>query len=168
MIKKLRAKVEELKGLITESQKERSDLRVKLAQATFEIEKVAAEQVSEQRERQPAEREILVEREELDAGIPSRWSTLIPAFRNPAREAIRNAPAHLARQALQAAAALAAGDQAAWSGIKRLRAIPDVWSARIGLHHRLLFRIDADRSLLEVTAFIPRRDLESTIARGNL
>ncbi len=105
---------------------------------------------------------------ELDATTPGRLTTLVPLFKNSAGDAIRNATKHLARQALQAAAGLAAGDQALWSGCKRLRSIPDVWSARIGIHYRLLFRLDSARATLEVSAFIHRRDLESTIAKGGL
>ncbi len=100
--------------------------------------------------------------------MPALWKTLVPSFKGAARDAVRAAPEHLARQALSVTAALAAGDRAAWSGIKRLRSVPDVWSARIGLHYRLLFRLDTAQASLEVTAFIHRRDLESTIARGNI
>jgi hypothetical protein len=163
-IRRLRGKVTELKGLISEGHKERSALRVRVAEATKQAERVVLR--DEQRPR--AEPDTPPDNEELDAGKPGRWSTLIPSFRNAARDGIRSAPAPLALQALQTTASLAAGVQTAWSGIKRLRRIPDVWSARIGLHHRLLFRLDAARGSLEVVAFIQRRDLETTIAKGNL
>jgi mRNA-degrading endonuclease RelE of RelBE toxin-antitoxin system len=167
-LKRLRAKVAELKGLISESHKERSGLRVQLADAMRKAEETALQPTRQQGQVLPAAQYVAEDTEELDAGMPGRWHMLVPTFRNAAREEIRSAPAPLARQALQAAAGLAAGDRSAWSGIKRLRRVSDVWSARIGLHHRLLFRLDAGRGSLEITAFIHRRDLESVIARGNL
>lgn len=95
------------------------------------LEKAAAEHSRGKADEHTSDRNASEDSEELEAGIPSRSSTLIPVFRNAARDSLRSAPAHISRQALQAAADLAAGDLAAWSGIKRLRRVPDVWSARI-------------------------------------
>ena len=56
---------------------------------------------------------------------------------------------------------LAAGDPAAFKGCRRLQTTHEIWRQRVGLHHRLLFRFQAD--VLEVVALINRRDLERKI-----
>jgi hypothetical protein len=165
-VKKLRNKIAELKGLISEGHKERSTLRIQLSEAAFRVEKAVLEK--ERKHGSTTDSDISFDGEELDATAPGRLTTLIPAFKNKAGDAIRNAPKHLARQALQTVAGLAAGDNSLWSSCKKLRSIPDVWSARIGIHYRLLFRFDSARTSLDISAFIHRRDLESTIAQSGI
>lgn len=166
--KRLRNKISELKGLIAEGHKERSSLRIQLSEAASRRGEAVLAKEQNKKEGRATEPNNSTDKEELDATTPARLTTLVPLFKNTAGDAIRNATKPLARQALQAAAGLAAGDQALWSGCKRLRSVPDVWSARIGIHYRLLFRLDSARATLEVSAFIHRRDLESTIAKGGL
>lgn len=56
---------------------------------------------------------------------------------------------------------LSAGDPDAFNGARRLQAHAEVFRQRVGLSHRLLFRLQKD--ILEIVALIHRRDLEKTI-----
>ena len=56
---------------------------------------------------------------------------------------------------------LAAGEPAAFTGIVRLKDCPDTLRARIGIDHRLLFRMLPDS--VQVVDLINRKDLESRI-----
>ena len=56
---------------------------------------------------------------------------------------------------------LAAGEPAAFTGIVRLNESPDTLRARIGIDHRMLFRLLPDSVL--VVDLINRKDLESRI-----
>jgi hypothetical protein len=56
---------------------------------------------------------------------------------------------------------LAAGEPAAFTGIVRLRDCPETLRARLGIDHRLLFRLLPDS--VQVVDLINRRDLESRI-----
>jgi hypothetical protein len=87
----------------------------------------------------------------------------VPAFAANAREALTRVPPHVARAALREAAALAGGDPRAWRASKLLEGIEGLWSARIGIHHRLLFRArDGDLNLLDL---IHRQELETVLKR---
>ncbi|HEX4354272.1 MAG TPA: hypothetical protein VHZ95_15190 [Polyangiales bacterium] len=59
------------------------------------------------------------------------------------REALREVPPHVAAEAMRTLGQLAAGDAAAWRGVKQAKgtAAP-IYQARIGIHHRLIFRTD--------------------------
>ena len=59
---------------------------------------------------------------------------------------------------------LAAGDGFAWKGVKRARDMArPVLMARVGIHHRLIFRIEGDD--LTVVDLITREQLETTLKR---
>lgn len=54
---------------------------------------------------------------------------------------------------------LAAGEAAAFAGVVRLKDCPATLRGRVGIDHRLLFRLLPDR--VQVVDLINRRDLES-------
>ena len=56
---------------------------------------------------------------------------------------------------------LAAGEASAFVGAIRLKACPSIMRQRIGIDHRLLFRLLPDR--VQVVDLIPRQDLERRI-----
>jgi len=90
-------------------------------------------------------------------------SILVPEFAAVARAALTSLPRQVAGAALQLVGALAAGQRNAWSDVKRMRVAARVHSARVGLHYRLLFTVEADTlRLLELTH---RKDLDDAVAR---
>ncbi len=72
-------------------------------------------------------------------------------------------PTQVGRAAMILIGRIAAGESAAFTGVVRLRATPDVLRVRIGRDHRLLFRLHPDR--VEVVDLINRRDLDRRIEK---
>lgn len=156
--KRLRAKISELKALIQEGQAERTRLRAELAAVT------RTAQVTAQTPRDEDEADTRTDQaDDLDAAAPTRMQTLVPIFAPAAQDSLRAAPAHVARIALRVAAGLAAADPGAWSSVKRVRAAEGLFSARVGIHHRLLFRLEPARGTFDVVAFIHRRELDAAL-----
>ncbi|MBZ0236357.1 MAG: hypothetical protein K8M05_28775, partial [Deltaproteobacteria bacterium] len=79
-------------------------------------------------------------------------------------EAFEEIDQRVVAMALRQLGALAAGDAAAWRGVKQAKDMPQqVLMARIGIHHRLLFRGDAGE--LEVLDLVTRESLMTTLKR---
>lgn len=64
-------------------------------------------------------------------------------------------------------AGLAAGRPNAWSYVKQLTKVRGVFSARAGIHHRILFTTPSEsgQRTLEVLDVIHRKDLEQAVER---
>jgi hypothetical protein len=151
--RRLRTKIDELKGQIAEGNRERGELRKELAQKS---EATTATAADEEEEEEP-------DIEGIPADVRVR-GVAIPRFAKNASEAFRDAPARIARDALLIVAELAAGDAAAWGEVKQLeKARTPVFSARVGIHYRMLFRTDA--AGMEVLELFHRKNLESTVKR---
>ena len=113
----------------------------------------------------PAPREGLKQWPIVGPNIYDTWSKAhsnLPAL----AQSMQPKLADLARRALKLVSSLAGADPAAWRGVKMLRTRPDLLSARVGIHHRLLMRLDPGAGSLEVVHFIHRRELEETLRRG--
>lgn len=153
----LRAKVEELKSLLKERNAERAELRRELAQA------------SESRGPVATHSSASFQGADEDAGesIPGRESArpvLLPCFTTSAAGALRAVPRNVAAEAMRTCGNLAAGDTAVWRGIKQAKDMPrQVLMARIGLHHRMLFRVDGDA--MEVFDLVTRESLDTALKR---
>ena len=88
---------------------------------------------------------------------------LVPVFARAAVASIENHPARIRKAAIETAAGLAVGDPIAWRGCKPMEGVDRVWSARLGIHNRLLFRLHDDH--LEVLDVVTREDLLKTLER---
>jgi hypothetical protein len=154
--RRLRSKIDELKGLISEGNKERTELRRALAQHTSTLAKEDVPPPKDATEDDHFERD-------LPEG-PSVRGVKIPTFAKAASEAIRELPARVARDTLAIIAGVASGGAAAWREVKQLeRVSPPLLSARVGIHYRVLFRAnDAELDVLEV---VHRQGLDAVIRR---
>jgi hypothetical protein len=148
----LRFKIQELKGALKERYDERAALRRELQEAHAKLE---VQPSASAEEPDPEEEHVLPE--EPAASQPLR----IPEFPRKFQETLADLPKHVARSAVAMAGRLASGELAAFAGVVRLKACPDVHRQRIGGDHRLLFRLQPDR--LVVVDLINRRDLERRI-----
>jgi hypothetical protein len=83
-------------------------------------------------------------------GFPKKFHRTLEGF-----------PKQVGKGAMVLLGRLAAGEPAAFTGIVRLRECPETLRARIGIDHRLLFRLLPDS--VQVVDLINRRDLESRI-----
>jgi hypothetical protein len=149
----LDGRIEELEGLIREGQAERRDLRRQL--------EVAAERKpDEPRGRRPVE--------DGDEGVDdlpvaARGITL-PRFERKFTDALADVPGPVASEAMRTIGTLSAGDGSAWKGIKQAKdMVRPLLMARVGIHHRLLFR--CDDGILEVVDLITRETLLTTLKR---
>jgi hypothetical protein len=165
----LRSKIEQLQALIRERNEERSELRRQLSEATESKTESKAESKTDAQgapEPPPRGREASEADddgvEDLPAGGTSR-AVLIPRFGAAAAAALETVPRHVAAVALRTLGALAAGDPAAWRGVKQAKDMPhQLLMARIGIHHRLLFRADG---ALDVLDLVTRESLLTTLKR---
>jgi hypothetical protein len=157
-VRELRNKVGELKGLVREGNTERSELRRQLAatSSTARVQEVlpvavsTIDDVDDERGCEPIAT--------IDRGVT------FPNLSRRAQDALDQAPAQVASLALRMIGALGAGDANVWRGVKQAKDMPrQVLMARIGIHNRLLFRVEDRR--LEVLELVTRESLMTTLRR---
>jgi len=157
----LRQKVESLKSTLKERHNERNELRRQLAKAHTDLETLrqnAAPAAPGTGTASGADHEEdLLLTQESGGNQPVR---LIEFPRN-FHQTLAGVPRHVARGALAMLGRLAGGEAAAFVGAGRLKACPSLTRQRIGIDHRLLFRLLPDR--VQVVDLIPRQDLERRI-----
>jgi hypothetical protein len=154
--RRLRAKVEELKQLLTERNLERSDLRKQLAKVN---DAMVADAPDVERGAGVQEAEV-----EDEGTLEAPRALLVPRFDGAWGAALRGVPITVARRALVTVASLAGGDDAAWRQVKRMAVTTErLFTCRVGIHHRLLFRVDEGE--MAVLSLVHRKDLELAIKR---
>jgi hypothetical protein len=157
--RRLRGKIGELQGRISEGTGERAALRSQLAQLS---ERRGAPRGGESPALRPDPDRDADDSAHAQPAGERRRPILVPSYSAATAKALREIPQRTAREALATIAALAAGDVHAWSSVKTMRTAREILSARVGQAYRLLFR-RADEKL-ECLALIHRRDLEHTLA----
>ena len=139
---------------------ERNLLRRELDQARREMERLrAAEPVAASAAKESDREEMLLLEEDTVEVQPVRLISHARGF----SDQLASVPRPTARATLRLAGRLAAGDLSAFRGSRRLRLDRTLWRQRVGISHRLLFRLHPQE--LELLALIDRRDLEKTIKR---
>jgi len=151
--KELRAKIDELKSLVSEGNEERGELRRQLAASSKAARAAAPESP------QP---EVDEDSEVADV-VPPRGIS-IPVVSRRVQDALADAPAQVAAEMLKTLGGLAAGDGFTWRGTKPAQDMPKpVLMARVGIHYRLLFRIED--GMLHTLDFVTRENLDTTLKR---
>jgi len=156
----LRDRLAELKSLIAAGNDERAELRRKLAEANERLEEkavasgpvpVPVADAGPDPERAPDE-------------APRVRGVMVPHFDRGAEAALRDLPARVVRDALRVIADLCSGEGNVWREIKQLERIsPPMYSARIGIHYRVLFRMEP--GVLEVAEILAREGLLAGVRR---
>jgi hypothetical protein len=156
----LDTKVRELEALIREGNAERRELRKQL-------ETREANAAATKREDSPrARRATMDEPDEgfddaLEAG--ARDVTL-PRFERRFVDALGEVPTQVAAETMRTIGTLSAGDGFAWRGVKQAKDMArQVLMARIGIHHRLIFRVEGEE--MNVLDLITREQLDTTLRR---
>ncbi|MBK7399627.1 MAG: SEC-C domain-containing protein [Myxococcales bacterium] len=154
--RRLRAKVEELKTLVAEGNEERRAMRAEVDRAQ--------KSPRAERAKEPEKAEVVEAKEEGDAASRPR-GVQVPVFGKDVERFLRDAPPRVAHDALVAIAELAAGDELRWGEVKQL-ARPNVvaYSGRIGIHYRVIFRLEPGRLLVD--EIVHRKDLEAAVRRA--
>ncbi|HEY5949844.1 MAG TPA: SEC-C metal-binding domain-containing protein [Kofleriaceae bacterium] len=155
-------RVAELEALIREGNAERRQLRKQLETAT----PAAAEEASARREG-PRARRVTIEEGDDDVGddveLGAR-SVAIPRFERRATDALADVPTAVASETMRTVGTLAAGDGFAWRSVKQAKDMTrPVLMARVGIHHRVLFRVED--GVLDVLDLITREQLLTTLKR---
>jgi hypothetical protein len=146
----LETKIEELEALIREGNAERRDLRKALA---------ASQEVDEAKPAAPAEPD------EPGESLPETARGItIPRFDRRFTDSLDEVPQPVAAESMRTIGNLCAGDGFAWLGVKQAKDMAkQVLMARVGIHHRLLFRADA--GMLDVLELVTREQLLATLKR---
>jgi len=154
----LRERIGSLKTLLKERHNERNVLRRELESAQAQIQSLRQAPAAPASIPNPEEaEEHLLDSAELQTKQPLR----LPDFPRRFDDLLAGLPSAAARSCLSMSGRLAAGEASAFIGVKRLKALADVYRQRIGEHYRLLFRLHPAR--LEIVDLIHRRDLERKI-----
>jgi hypothetical protein len=155
-LRSLKAKVEELQGLVREGNAERSDLRRQLAATTS---------VPNTNETNSVPPIADVADDSVCSPLPETTRDVsIPNITRRARDAFASVASAVAAEALRTIGSLGAGDASAWCRVKQAKDMPrQILMARIGIHNRLLFR--ADGGGLDVLDLVTREDLIGTLKR---
>jgi hypothetical protein len=159
-LQELRQKVSDLKSALKERHNERNQLRRELQSAHTDLDELRQKSASTAASPAPEEmdhEEDWLLPQESDGNQPLRLIEFPKNF----RETLSSLPKSVARGTLTLLGRLAAGEPAAFVGAVRLKAIPSITRARIGIDFRLLFRLLPDR--VQVVDLIPRQDLERRI-----
>jgi len=150
--KRLRRKIRELEGRIREGHHERAELRRRAQEAAAEAE--APDEPEAPKAAEPADEAG----EEIGA-----HGLRIPHWTDKARSSLDKLPKNVVSAAIATAGALGAGRPEAWRHAKRLEGLHGLCSARVGIHHRLLFWMDDD-DVLEVDEVVTREGLDRALA----
>jgi hypothetical protein len=153
----LRDRVAELKALIAEGNAERAQLRRQLSEV--------ADRPRDERPVAPAAApEVPSEGEHPLDEAPRVRGVMVPHFDRAAEASLRDLPARVVRDALRVIADLCSGEGNVWREIKQLERIsPPMYSARIGIHYRVLFRMEP--GTLEVAEIVAREGLLAAVRR---
>ncbi len=150
----LRRKIRELEERIREGQRERAELRRRAEEALQQPAGAAVEVT-------PLEDEADDEETSEEGGATR--GLRVPMWSAKARDSLHRLPQKVASAAIAAAGALGAGRPEAWRHAKRLEGMHGLCSARVGIHHRLLFRMDEEGEL-DVEEVVTREDLDRALA----
>jgi hypothetical protein len=157
----LKERVSALKSELSQRHSERNQLRRQLERERKRIDAIEAERSSSGRARGEDEAR---EPEDDDAEPGDAVVALafrIPVFSRRFRASAESLPESVRRRAVVLASRIAAGDEVALRGTKRLERDRELFRQRVGREHRMLFRLHEQE--LEAVDLVPRKDLERTI-----
>jgi hypothetical protein len=160
-VREMREKVNALKELLKERHNERNQLRRELQKTQADLESLRQKNAEpairgDGRAEKDDEEDLLLP-QDADGNQPLR----LVEFPRNFQQTLGGLPRHVARGALAMLGRLAGGEPAAFVGAVRLKACPSITRQRIGIDHRLLFKLLPDR--VQVVDLIPRQDLERRI-----
>ncbi len=166
----LETKVRELEALIREGNAERRELRDKLRASEAprgedgHRARRAERPGPEAGPRGSMTRGPSADADEGDAIEPGARGIVLPRFDRRFADALAEVPATVAAEAMRTIGTLSAGDGFAWRNVKQAKDMSrQVLMARVGIHHRMLFRCEA--GVMDVLDLITREQLMTTLKR---
>lgn len=101
-----------------------------------------------------------------NAAPPAFDHVLIPTWSSAATREVGTLEPDLAARALDIVVRVASGRAGGVGArVKKLKGNDELWSTRLGIGHRVLFRFDPDRGRLHVEHIVPRKDLDKFLRR---
>jgi hypothetical protein len=155
----LKERVSALKSELSLRHSERNQLRRQLERERKRIDALEAERSSAERAGGEDDERDDDGAEPGDAGVALAFR--IPVFSRRFRASAATLPESVRRRAVVLASRIAAGDELALRGTKRLERDRELLRQRVGREHRMLFRLHEQE--LEAVDLVPRKDLERTI-----
>jgi hypothetical protein len=151
----LRRKVDGLKSALKQRHNERNDLRRELQKAHEDLEELQSKSATSA----PATTEEADEEESLflPADENAQQPIRLIDFPKKFEETLNGYPRHVGRAAMVMIGRLAAGEPAAFVGMVKLKACPELLRQRIGSDYRLLFRLTENH--VQIVDLINRKDL---------
>ena len=149
-----RKKLELLKGELREQQRERAELRERLRV----LEVPTAPRAAAAPPAEPAEARDPDEGESVPEARPLRPA----AFSDVFYDSVRGLDAKTVLKAQETAIRFASYDAAIWRQAKKMRDLPDVFTLRVGLHHRIILRRSSDGGV-EVRELVTREAFDATL-----
>jgi hypothetical protein len=150
----LRLKVQAMKADLSARNDERAELRRKLGETYSELHAL-------RKQAAPPPAALDAEDSLLGEQVSQTQPLRLLEFPKKFHDTLSSLPRQVSRGALELLGRLAGGESDAFVGVVRLKALPDTLRARIGIDHRLLFRLLPD--CVQVVDLINRRDLEKRI-----
>lgn len=152
---RLRGRVGELKGLVTENMQRRKMLERQLEAQQGRPDPPAPSRPGPE----PVEAEDVLAAESL-----APRAVCVPVFDDAAAAALRALDRSISARILRAIGLVAAADPGAWREVKVLRAAPGTLRLRVG-QYRVLFHEDSERRVLTVRQIVARTDLDEAVRR---
>lgn len=156
-IGRMKNKISELKGLIKEGHDDRLQLRKQLGKMS---ENLTATKSRQSVKHQP---DIIDDQYELQSELPLFSKPLIPIYSDAIRQTFETSSSQLVGEVLLVSVKVAEGNRSNAMMVKRLKTLKDIWSARIGIKHRLLFRFNQDEGELVLLDVVERKDFEKKL-----
>ena len=155
----LKERVARLKGELNQRHAERNQLKRQLEREQKRADLLEAERRSSTDAPSEGEAEDEPDAPELEASgpIPFRFPVLTKRFRT----SLQHMPESTKRRTVVLVSRIAAGDQAAFRGTRRLEVDRTLWRRRVGRDYRMLFRLTDEE--LEVLDIVPRQGFERAV-----
>ena len=157
----LKERVSTLRSELSQRHAERNQLRRQLERTSQRVDALEAERASAREPSRPPRRTRTTTIGRRAGRRDVALSFRVPVFSKRFRSSANAVPDPVRRRAVILASRIAAGDEAAFRGTRRLRLDRDLYRQRVGREHRLIFRVHAQE--LEAVDLVPRKDLERTI-----
>ncbi len=159
----MKERVARLKGELNQRHGERNQLKRQLEREQKRADSLEAERRSSANTTSEGQAEGQADDEpgapelETSGSLPFRFPVLSKRFRN----SLEHMPDVTKRRTVVLLSRIAAGDQAAIRGTRRLEADRTIWRRRVGRDYRMLFRLTDDE--LQVLDIVHRQGLERAV-----
>ncbi|MGL4401914.1 MAG: SEC-C metal-binding domain-containing protein [Luteolibacter sp.] len=160
-LKELRDKLGALKTDLKERHAERAELRRELSKTLSDLESLRETAAKTAMPESPVAAADAEDRLLLPGDVDGNQPMRVIEFPKKFQQTLEKFPRQVGRGAMSLLGRLAGGEPAAFVGVVRLKDCPETLRARVGIDHRLLFRLQPD--CIQVVDLINRRDLEKRI-----